>query len=314
MSKVIFMGTPMFAVPSLAALLNHGHEIAAVVTQPDAPAGRGKALKPSAVKEYALKHALSVLQPETLKPPEVVEQLRSFEPDLIVVAAFGQILRQNVLDLPRYNCINVHASLLPRWRGASPISAAIAAGYHVSGVTIMIMEAGLDSGPILSQREMHIQPDDTTGSLTERLAKLGAELLVETLPKWITHEIKPKKQDEGHVTLAGRLRKGDGKLDWSKGAPALERHIRAMTPWPGAWTTWQGKQLKVLQAENGITDGLDKRKHANGTVIVNRNHVHVQCASGLLRLVEIQLEGKRAMNADDFARGHPNFDGALLDA
>jgi methionyl-tRNA formyltransferase len=314
MLKVIFMGTPAFAVPSLAALVAHGYKVVAVVTQPDAPAGRGKALKQSAVKQYALQHGVPVLQPETLKPSEVVDQLKALEPDLIIVAAFGQILRQNVLDIPRYNCINVHASLLPHWRGASPISAAIAHGDAVTGITIMIMEAGLDSGPILSQREIPIGHDDTTGTLTESLAKVGGELLIETLPKWVAHEITPKKQDEARVTLAGRLKKEDGKLDWSKGVQALERHVRAMTPWPGAYSTWQGKQLKVLRAAINMNAEHSKRKLANGTVVVERNHVNVQCSNGLLRLVEVQLEGKRAMNADDFARGQPAFAASVLGA
>jgi methionyl-tRNA formyltransferase len=310
MTRVIFMGTPAFAVPSLAALVNHGYDVVAVVTQPDAPAGRGKSLKPSAVKEFAHQHGLSILQPETLKPIDVVDQLRALEPDVIVVAAFGQILRQNVLDIPRFNCINVHASLLPRWRGASPISAAIAAGDATTGITIMIMEAGLDSGPLLSQRNEAIRHDDTTESLTGRLAQSGADLLIDTLPKWITHEIAPRKQDEAHVTLAPRLKKDAGKIDWSLNAPAIERHVRAMTPWPSAFTSLLGKQLKVLRAEIGMTE--HKQKLQNGAVLIDRNHVHVQCGDGLLRLVEVQMEGKRAMSADDFARGHPALAGAVL--
>lgn len=312
MARVIFMGTPAFAVPSLAALVEAKFDVAAVVTQPDAPAGRGKSLKPSPVKEFALSRKLPVLQPATLKPIEVVDALRALEPDLIVVAAFGQILRQNVLDIPRYNCINVHASLLPRWRGASPISAAVAAGDAVTGVTLMVMEAGLDSGPILSQREEPIRHDDTTGTLTERLAKMGAELLIEMLPKWVAHEIKPKRQDESRVTLAPRLKKEDGKIDWSRRAAEIERHVRAMTPWPSAFTTWHAshKQIKILRAEIGMVE--HKNKLQNGAVMINRNHVYVQCGNGLLRLVQVQLEGKRAMNADDFARGQPEFDDAVL--
>jgi methionyl-tRNA formyltransferase len=311
MTRVIFMGTPAFAVPSLAALVEQGYDVVAVVTQPDAPAGRGKALKPSDVKVFAQQRGLSLLQPESLKPAEEVERLRALEPDLIVVAAFGQILRQNVLDIPRFNCINVHASLLPRWRGASPISAAIAAGDAATGVTIMIMEAGLDSGPMLSQREEPIQPDDTTATLTSRLAQAGAALLIETLPKWMAHAISPRKQDEAHVTLAPRLKKDAGRIDWSLGAHAIERHVRAMTPWPSAFTTLHGKQLKVLRAEIGLVDD-HKQKRANGAVLIDRNHVHVQCGEGLLRLTEVQLEGKRAMNADDFARGHSALAGATL--
>jgi methionyl-tRNA formyltransferase len=311
MTRVIFMGTPAFAVPSLTALVEQDYDIVAVVTQPDAPAGRGKALKPSDVKVFAQQHGLSILQPESLKPAEEVERLRALEPDLIVVAAFGQILRQNVLELPRYNCINVHASLLPRWRGASPISAAIAAGDAATGVTIMIMEAGLDSGPILSQREEAIRHDDTTATLTSRLALAGAALLIETLPKWMAHEITPRKQDAAHVTFAPRLKKDAGRIDWSLGAHAIERHVRAMTPWPSAFTTLHGKQLKVLRAEIGLVDD-HKQKLQNGTVLIDRNRVYAQCGEGLLRLVEVQLEGKRAMNADDFARGHPALAGAVM--
>lgn len=305
------MGTPTFAVPSLAALIEAKYEIVAVVTQPDAPAGRGRQLKPSPVKMLAQQHGLNILQPASLKPPEIVEALRALAPDVIVVAAFGQILRQNVLDLPKHHCINVHASLLPRWRGASPVSAAIAAGDTVTGVTIMLMEAGLDSGPILAQREEPIHPDDTTGALTDRLARVGAELLIETLPKWLAGEITPKKQDESLVTLAGRLKKEDGKLDWSRSAAELERHVRAMSPWPSAFTTWQGRQLKVLRAELAVLE--QKNKLPNGAVLIDHNHVHVQCGDGgMLRLIEVQLEGKRAMDADAFARGHPNLAGSVL--
>lgn len=310
MTSVIFMGTPAFAVPSLAALIAAGYDVVAVVTQPDAPAGRGRRLTPSPVKELALQHQLNVLQPKSLRPAAVVDELRSYQPDVIVVAAYGQILRQDVLDIPTHHCLNVHASLLPRWRGASPVSAAIAAGDSVTGVTIMLMEAGLDSGPILAQREEPILYTDTTGSLTERLAKLGADLLIETLPKWLAHEITPRKQDEALVTLAGRLRKEDGKLDWAKSADVLERHVRAMTPWPSAFTYWQGQQLKVLRAEIGLLD--QKTKLPNGAVLVDHNHVYVRCGDGWLRLVEVQLQGKRAMDADAFVRGHPSFVGSVL--
>lgn len=311
MARIVFMGTPAFAVPSLAALIEAKYDIVAIVTQPDAPAGRGRQLKPSPVKLLAQQYGLPVLQPDSLKPPEVVETLRALAPDVIVVAAFGQILRQNVLDLPRHHCLNVHASLLPRWRGASPVSAAIAAGDTVTGVTIMLMEAGLDSGPILAQREEPIRPDDTTGTLTERLARVGAALLIETLPRWLAGEITPRKQDESYVTLAGRLKKEDGKLDWSRSAEELERHVRAMSPWPSAFTTWQGKQLKILRAELAIVE--QRETLPSGTVLIDRNHVYVQCGNGgRLRLVEVQLEGKRAMDADAFARGHPELAGSVL--
>ncbi len=310
MAKVIFMGTPQFAMPSLAALIEH-HEVVAVVTQPDAPAGRGKSLTTSPVKQLAVSKGVPVLQPASLKPAEAVEALRAYAPDLIVVAAFGQILRQNVLDLPRFHCINVHASLLPRWRGAAPVSAANAAGDATSGVTIMLMEVGLDSGPILSQREIKIDPDDTTGSLTDKLSTLGAELLIETLPGWLESGITPRRQDEALVTLAPRIPKEMGRIDWSHSAERIERHIRAMRPWPSAYSSWQGKQFKVLRAQVGFLSTGSKQ--ANGAVVVDRNHTYVQCGDGMLQLLEIHLEGKRAMPADAFTRGHPAFAAARLE-
>jgi methionyl-tRNA formyltransferase len=310
MVRVIFMGTPDFAVPSLAALVEAGYEVVAVVTQPDAPAGRGQQVRPSPVKQFAQQRGLAVLQPISLKSAEVVAQLRDLAPDLIVVAAFGQILRQDVLDLPKYGCVNVHASLLPRWRGAAPVSAAIAAGDAQTGVTIMLMEVGLDAGPILAQREIPIAPDDTAGTLTERLAHLGAALLVETLPRWLAGEIVPRRQDESLVTLAPRLKKEDGWIDWSRPAVALERHVRAMTPWPGAHTTWQGQHLKILRV--ALTDFQLAGEQRAGTVVAIGGRAYVCCRDGLLRLVTLQLEGRRATDDEAFLRGHPTFAGSVL--
>ena len=306
------MGTPQFAVPVLAALLSNPErfEVAAVVTQPDAPAGRGRTLTPSPVRQFALAHSLPVLQPETLKPPDVVAQLRALAPDVIVVAAFGQILRRDVLELPPHSCINVHASLLPRWRGASPISAAIAAGDPVTGITIMLMEAGLDSGPILSQRPTPILPEDTTASLTERLSHLGAELLVETLSTWLRGEITPHPQDESLITRCDHVSKEDGRIDWSRPAAGIERHVRAMTPWPMAWTTWQGKQLQIRRARHAAGPAPASPPH--GTVLGNSTSICVQCGQDLLELLEIQLEGKRALPALEFARGQRQFVGSAL--
>ena len=305
------MGTPQFAVPSLAALTQH-FDVVAVVTQPDAPAGRGRALTPSPVKQFALAHmpGVPVLQPETLKPPEVVAQLRQCAPDAIVVAAFGQLLRQDVLDLPPRACINVHASILPRWRGASPISAAIAAGDAVTGITIMLMEAGLDTGPILSQRSTPINTDDTTGTLTERLAQIGAELLVETLPGWFGGQITPQPQDDALATKCERLTKEEGIIHWARNAVDIERQVRAVTPWPGATTVWHGKQLQVKRAR--LHTGAPEAALEPGAVSEDGPAVRVQCGKGMLELLEVQLEGKRAVSVAEFTRGQRQFVGSKL--
>jgi methionyl-tRNA formyltransferase len=307
MTKILFMGTPQFAVPSLAKLMEH-YEVVAVVTQPDAPAGRGKHLTQSPVKQLAQSAGLPVLQPESLKPPDVVEQLRSYAPDCIVVAAFGQILRKPVLEMPKFGCINVHGSLLPRWRGASPVSAAIAAGDAVTGITIMQMDVGLDNGPMLSKREEAIRPDDTTGSLMERLSHMGAELLIETLPKYLAGEIAPQPQDESLVTHCRQIRKEEGAIDWGKSAIELERHVRAMQPWPGAFTTLNGKRLKILSTLRSV----HSTQNVPGTIAIQKNGVFVQCGNGGLELVEVQPEGRKAMPAADFARGQPGLNGAML--
>jgi methionyl-tRNA formyltransferase len=304
-TRILFMGTPQFAVPALAKLIEHNdhYTVVAVITQPDAPAGRGKHLTQSPVKQIALSAGLPVLQPETLKPPEVVEHLRSFAPDCIVVAAFGQILRKPVLEMPRYGCINVHGSLLPRWRGASPVSAAIAAGDATTGVTIMQMGVGLDNGPMLSKREELIRPDDTAGSLMERLSHIGADLLIETLPKYFSGEIKPEVQDERLVTLCRQLKKEEGAIDWHKCAIDIERHVRAMQPWPGAFTDVNGKRLKILSTRPSALG----TQSSPGTISIHKNSVQVQCGEGALELLEVQPEGKKAMPAADFARGQPQL-------
>ncbi len=301
MTKILFMGTPQFAVPSLAKLIEHNdhYDVVAVITQPDAPAGRGKHLTQSPVKQLALSAGLPVLQPETLKPPEVVAQLRSYAPDCIIVAAFGQILRKPVLEMPRYSCINVHGSLLPRWRGASPVSAAIATGDETTGITIMQMDVGLDNGPMLSKRAEPILPNDTAGSLMERLSLIGADLLMETLPKYFAGQLTPETQDESLVTLCRQIKKEEGAIDWHKSAIEIERHVRAMQPWPGAFTSVNGKRLKIL---NSRTSDVG-RPTSPGTIAIHKNSVSVQCGEGALELLEVQPEGKKPMPAADFARG-----------
>jgi methionyl-tRNA formyltransferase len=232
--RIVFMGSPEFAVPALEALAAH-YRLVGVVTQPDRPAGRWGTLKPPAVKAAALRLDIPVIQPEKLRDPEALDHLRAWAPDLIVVAAFGQILRPEALGLPKWGCINIHGSLLPRGRGAAPIQAAILAGDKETGITIMKMDPGVDTGPMLSQRVIPILPEDTAGRLFEKLAPIGAELLIETLPRYLSGELQPKPQPTEGVTDAPMLKKEDGRLDFTQPAALLERRVRAFNTWPGTW-------------------------------------------------------------------------------
>jgi len=249
--KIVFMGSPDFALPSLKALAGR-YFLVGIVTQPDRTAGRGRDLKSPPVKHLALELGLPCIQPEKLREPDVVKQLHDWSPDLIVVAAYGQILRQEVLNLPRYGCINVHASLLPRWRGAAPVNAAILHGDEQTGITIMKMDAGLDTGPILSQRAIAIASDDTTGSLLEKLSSLGSDLLLETLPAYLSGKITPHPQPAEGATFAPLLKKTDARLDFNLPAEVLARQVRAYHPWPGAYMEWRDAPLKVNKAHTEI--------------------------------------------------------------
>jgi methionyl-tRNA formyltransferase len=308
MTRLIFMGTPDFSVPTLAALVQAGYEMVGLVTQPDRPAGRGQRLELSPVKRFAVQQGLHVLQPPTLKTPEAVAELAELRPDLIVVAAFGQILRPAVLDLPRHGCINVHASLLPRWRGAAPVQAAILAGDQVTGSTIMRMDPGMDTGPILAQAALVVHPDDTGGTLTERLAQQGADLLIETLPRWLAGEITPQPQDASLATLCRPLRKEQGLIDWTRSAAEIALAVRAFNPWPAASTSWQGQPLRILRSTTISGEAGAKI----GRVVQDSGMVAVTTGSGLLRLEQVQLAGRAAMAAEDFARGQRNFVGSRL--
>ncbi len=309
MNRVIFMGTPEFAVPTLRALLDHpDFEVVGVVTQPDRPAGRGQEARLSPVKHAALAAGIPVFQPEKLRTPEAFARLQAWAPDLIVVAAFGQILRQNVLDLPPQGCINVHASLLPRWRGAAPIPAAIRAGDAESGITIMQMDAGMDTGPILAQRSVPLDPRETGQSLHDRLALLGGELLLETLPGYLSGQIQPRPQpdDPALITHAPPLKKEDGLIDWTRSAIEIDRLVRAFTPWPGTFTYWDDKLLKILSGfpADGVVEP--------GRVVKHADRLAVGTGSGVFVAERLQLEGRKAMNAEEFARGQPGIVGAIL--
>ena len=308
-TRVVFMGTPDFAVPSLRALVTGGYDVVGVVTQPDRPAGRGRKLTASPVKRFAEEHGLPVLQPKTFRQPEPVAELAALAPDVIVVAAYGLILPQAVLDIPPHGCLNVHGSLLPKYRGAAPIPAAILAGDEETGVTIMLMDAGMDTGPILSQATCPIEPEDTTGTLTAKLAELGAELLMETLPRWLAGEIEPQPQAHELATYAPMIRKADGRIDWTLPAEQIARQVRAYQPWPGATTFWRGKLLKVLKA-----DALPEvvAKGQPGCVVRWEDGAAVLTGRGLIVLKEVQLAGKRPLPIADFLRGQRGFEGSKL--
>lgn len=307
--RVVFMGSPSFAVPVLEALAS-AYPVVGVVTQPDRPAGRGSRLRPPPVKGTAEQRGLPVFQPERVSAPEALEHLRAWAPDLIIVAAFGQILPPALLSLPPYGCLNLHASLLPRWRGAAPIAAAILAGDTVTGVTLMQMDEGVDTGPLLARRAEPIRPDDTTGRLTERLARGAAQLLMEVLPDYLAGNIRPVPQPEEGVTYCRPLTKRDGRLDWTRPATELERQVRAMTPWPGAFAFWEGQRVKVLQAAL-LPDWSGPER--TGTVIPLGEGAAVVTGRGALQLLQVQLAGKKPLPIAAFLRGRRDFIGAVLD-
>jgi methionyl-tRNA formyltransferase len=302
--RIVFMGSPDFAVPILSALAGR-YPVVGVVTQPDRPAGRGQALTPPPVKRLTQELGLPIIQPSRLRQPEAQEQLRLWAPDIIVVAAFGQILRPDVLDLPPYGCLNVHASLLPRWRGAAPINAAILHGDAQIGATIMRMDPGVDTGPVLSQRAMPILPDDTASSLAERLSELGAALLLETLPAYLSGDLLPQPQDEALATYAPMLKKEDGELDFNRPAVELERQVRAMIPWPGTYTQWQGQLLKVHRAHAILASQAPAASPA--TRLIHAGLPAIYTASGLLVLDEVQPAGKKPMPGKVFLQGARNW-------
>ncbi len=307
--RVIFMGTPEFAVLPLRRLVLGGYQVATVYTRPDSPAGRGRRLVPSPVKEAAQALSLTVVQPVSLKKAEAVAELAGFQPDLIVVAAFGQILPRAVLELPRFGCINVHASLLPRHRGASPVVAAILAGDDFTGVSIMLMDEGLDTGPVLTRAQVPISDRDNTGSLSSKLSLVSAHLLLDALPSWARGEISPRPQDEACATYAGMITKEAGEIDWRLPALDIWRRVRAYSPWPGCYTWWQGKALKIIEAEplTGAGGVL-----AGQVVARSRSGFGVGTGDGILGVLTVQMEGKRAMLSEEFLRGQRQLVGAVL--
>jgi methionyl-tRNA formyltransferase len=300
--RIVFMGSPEFSVPILQGLADHYH-VVGVVTQPDRPSGRGQVMTPPPVKELAVKLEVPVMQPLKLKLPESFDQLANWQPDMIIVAAFGQILRQNVLDLPRLGCVNVHASFLPRWRGAAPIQAAICAGDKKTGISIMRMDAGVDTGPVFFQAEETIHADDTADSLSKRLSVLGRDTLLSVLPQIISGSLKAKPQLEAGATYASMLKKEDGQLDWSLRAEELERKVRAFNDWPGTFTFWKGQILKVRSAKVvPATNGNP------GTHYIHQTAPAVVTGEGGLALLEVQPAGKKWMSGRDFLNGNVEWE------
>ncbi len=317
--RLILLGSPRFALPTLDRLLESEHEIVAVVTQPDRPAGRGHSSMGPPVKQAALERDIRVLQPENVSSPESLDHLKELRPDIFIVAAYGQILRQRLLDLPKRGSLNVHASILPRWRGASPITAAILAGDPKTGVTIMEVVRTLDAGPIVSNREETITPFDTAGSLEERLAEAGASLLAETLTPWAERASTPRDQDDSLVTYANQLKREEARLDWSLPAEDLWHRVRAFNPWPGAFTTWNGEEIKIWQAWPLPKSGHDAPP---GTVLepqrpppeagIFEEAPLVQTGEGSLALISLQQAGRRPTTGIEFSRGRQSLVGSKV--
>jgi methionyl-tRNA formyltransferase len=296
MTRVVFMGSPEFAVPSLRALTRE-YTVVGVVTQPDRPAGRGRALKPPPIKLEASALGLATIQPNKLTEPSAVQRIRDWAPDVIIVAAFGQLLRREMLELPAHGCINLHASLLPRWRGAAPIQAAIAAGDAESGVTIMRMDEGLDTGPVIAQSRVSIDPQDTGGSLADKLARLGAEMLPTALGGYLSRSLVPQPQDAAQATKAPLLKKEDGRLDPSLPAAVLERRVRAFNPRPGAFIQQDEGNLKVHRAH------VVSAQHPPGSRLEVVGKPALGTSQGILVLDEVQPPGKKPMTGEDFLLG-----------
>lgn len=302
------MGTPDFAVPTLEALVTGGHEVIAAVTQPDKPKGRGKAVLMTPVKEKALEYGIPVYQPVKAREPEFIEVLKSLEPEVIVVVAFGQILPKEILEIPRYGCVNVHASLLPKYRGAAPIQWAVIDGEEESGVTTMQMDEGLDTGDILEMEKIRLEEKETGGSLFDKLSRLGGKLILSTLSGLENGTVVPRKQGETTTPYAKMLKKTMGEIDWNMEAAAIERLIRGLNPWPSAYTSCNGKTLKIWAAD--VLPGGQGEEP--GRVRAGKDSLLVETGSGLLSITELQLEGKKRMDTASFLRGFSISDGTVL--
>lgn len=309
--RIIFMGTPEFAVPSLDSLLHSEHEVVAVVTQPDRPKGRGQAVVASPIKQLAESKGIPIFQPEKMKSPELLQALAAWRPDVIAVTAFGRILPKSILDLPPGGCVNVHGSLLPRYRGAAPIQWSLINGDLETGITTMLMDEGMDTGAILLQRVVPIEPEDTVTELGNRLAKVGGDLLVETLKGLSDKTVVPQEQDHKKATNAPLLLKADGLIDWTRPARNTVNRIRGLSPWPGCYTFLQGQRLVIWKAKEEVCK--QNAKHDPGTVLeVNKHEIRVQTGDGVLRVIEVQPANKRRMTVEQFLQGRVLQSGEVL--
>ena len=309
--RIVFMGTPAFAVPALRALVERGHVVVGVYTQPNRRAGRGRKLRASPIKIFSEECGLPVFQPRSLRQDSesARSDLAELAADAVIVAAYGLFLPEKVLQLPRLGCLNIHPSLLPRHRGPSPVATAILNGDEATGVTIMLLDEGIDTGPILAQQETRIAADETAEGLTNRLFELGSNLLIDSLDRWEQGQIVPKPQSDDDASFTRRLEREDGRIDWNQSADSLARRVRAFTPWPGAFTTWRGRTLKVLRARpaDGALDG------SPGSVVrLDDSTIAVLTGNGALEVHSLQMEGRRAMSATDFVRGYEDFIGSSL--
>lgn len=313
--KIVFMGTPQFAVLPLQELIRNGYEVVAVVTQPDRPVGRKRVLTPSPVKEAALELGIPVFQPEKIRRPEAVAELQQYAPDLIITAAYGQLLPKSVLDLPRLGCINIHASLLPHYRGGAPVHYAIMNGETVSGVTIMYMAEGLDTGDMISKIEVPIEEADHTGSLLDKLTVAGASLLIKTLPALAAGELTAEPQNDDEATYAPTIKREDERIDWSRSAVDIHNLVRALTPEPGAFTLWDGEVLKIRGTTLSLPESLPlyEENLEPGTVLqCAEEGIAVSTGKGIIVLKRLQPAGKKAMEVEQFARGSRIQEGTIL--
>ena len=301
------MGTPEFAVPVAERLLKAGHRLVGVYTQPDRPAGRGRRTGPTPVKRFALERELAVFQPKSLADAETRAAMAALKPDASIVAAYGKLLPRPVLDIPRFGCLNIHPSLLPRHRGASPVASAILSGDQATGVTVMLLDEGLDTGPVLAQMQAQIGRDETADTLTRRLFEMGAELMVEVLRGLAEGTIRPRAQREEGATMSMRLDREAGRIDWSAPAEQIALMVRAYHPWPGTFTTWNGRTIKILEA-SAVPDNRD----TPGAVNAARGSIEVATGAGVLIVTRLQIEGRRAVSASEFVAGHHGFSGSIF--